>query len=38
LGTPPLGGAARSPIKGDNGRLPGSYRLRKFVNIFDRLK
>jgi hypothetical protein len=38
LGTRPLGGAARSPIKGDNGRFAGSYRLRTSVNIFDQLK
>jgi hypothetical protein len=38
LGTPPLGGVASSPIKGDNSRLAGSYHLRTSVNIFDRLK
>jgi hypothetical protein len=36
--TPPLGGAVCDPIKGDDGRCAGSYRLRTSVNIFDQLK
>jgi hypothetical protein len=36
--SPPLEGAVRHPIKGDDGRYAGSYHLCTSVNIFDRLK